>query len=342
MAKARILQIAACAARLRSAGREIQLMPAGQFRARDGRPHGIGHWRLDAAAAERLIALAHARRTPFVIDYEHQTLTAETSGQPAPAAGWFSRLEWREGDGLYAVDVEWTARARGMIDADEYRYLSPVFTFDPQTGVVRELLMAAVTNNPAIDGIADLAAARFSLTDNAPQEDPTVDEATLKALGLAKDATDEQIREAIAALTARAAKSSELEAQLAAAKAQPPADPDPAKYVPIEALTQLQQQVAALSSQVQGAEVERLVSQGLADGRLLPAMEDWARSLGKQDVAALRAYLDAAQPIAALTGSQTDGKPPVSEQSPLSEVEQAVCRQLGITEAEFLKSKEAN
>lgn len=154
-----MISIAALTARLRTPSTDIQLFPAGVFRARDGRPTGITGWRMDAASARELIALSGQRQTPFVIDYEHQTLYAETSGNPAPAAGWFERLEWREGDGLYAVDVEWTARATAMIEGDEYRYLSPVFKYD-KNGAVTELLMVAVTNNPAIDGIADVAAAR--------------------------------------------------------------------------------------------------------------------------------------------------------------------------------------
>lgn len=336
--------IAACAARIRSAGAEIQLFPAGSFRARDGRPDGVDAWVIDAQAAARVVALASQRRTPFVIDYEHQTLAAETSGQPAPAAGWFERLEWREGDGLYAVDVEWTERARAMIEADEYRFLSPVFRYDQNTGAVRELLMAAVTNNPAIDGIADLAAARY-LTTTTHEEVTGVDEETLKLLGLSPEASKDEIQEAVAALAAKATKTGELEEALATATAKIKADaadkPDPAKFVPVEAVQQLQSQVAALSAQVQGGEVERLVSQGLEDGRLLPAMEDWARSLGEKDVAALRSYLDSAQPIAALTGQQSGGRQPGADGSKLSETELAVCRQLGLTEDEFLKSKES-
>ncbi len=102
------------------------------------------------------------RADDFVIDYEHQTIQASKNGQPAPAAGWFKRLEWREGQGLFAVDVRWTARAAAMIVAREYRYISPVFGFDPTTGEVQSLQSAAITNNPALDGLTDIAAAKYS------------------------------------------------------------------------------------------------------------------------------------------------------------------------------------
>jgi phage I-like protein len=333
------IQVAACAARIRSAAAEIQLMPAGRFQARDGRPFKSGHWVLDASAAQRVIALSSSRSTPFVIDYEHQTLEAPTSGQPAPAAGWFSQLEWREGEGLYAVDVEWTDRARSLIESDEYRYISPVFKFDHNTGLVRELLMAGVTNNPAIDGIADLAAARFMTT---TEEDASVDKETLALLGLDEGASEEQIQAAVAALSDKAAKAADLEGELAVLRAQPPKDqkPDPTRYAPVSALTALQEELAALRGDLQTKEVDVLVQQGLDDGRLLKDMEGWARELGEKDVAALRSYLDKAQPIAALRGRQTEGREPGAGGSKLTDVELAVCRQLGMTEQDYLDTKE--
>jgi len=329
------LQIAACTTRLRKAGSEIQLFPAGVFRARDGRPHGIKGWRTDADIARRIVALATQRETPFVVDYEHQTLSAPDSGNPAPAAAWFQNLEWREGDGLYAVDVEWTAKAAAMIEGDEYRYLSPVFKFD-KSGAVTELLMAAVTNNPAIDGIADVAAARYL---HHPHEEATpVDEELLKMLGLEADATPEQIRAAIQALMEKANKADKAEADVAALRTQIE-KPDPEKFVPVSAMSELQTQVAALSTQIQTGEVDQLVKEGLDDGRLVKSMEGWARDLGTKDVAALRSYLDNAQPIAALSRQQTDGKKPPEGDNHLTDEELAVCRAMNQTPEEFLKAK---
>ncbi|MCC7083181.1 MAG: hypothetical protein IT530_21140 [Burkholderiales bacterium] len=130
----------------------VQLLPAGEFRARDGRP-GLGKsWRIDAAIAARLIAVANARQTRYVIDYEHQTILAAENGKPAPAAGWFKQLEWREGKGLYAVNVRWLPEARKMIEAGQYRYISPVFTYAP-SGEVQTLVAAALTNMPALDDL---------------------------------------------------------------------------------------------------------------------------------------------------------------------------------------------
>lgn len=340
-----LIGLAACTFEVQPGGREIQLTPAGLFRARDGRPHDVPAWRIDAAIAARLIARVAARANPLVIDYEHQTLAAEQNGQPAPAAGWFKRLEWREGQGLFAVDVEWTEKAAQMIAAKEYRFISPVLSYDKRTGEVLDLHMAALTNYPAVDGMADLAAraaARFDLTPHhTTEETSTVDREQLIALlGLATDATDEQIQQALTALKAKADQVGALQGEVAALKAQ---TPDPAKFVPVETVQAIQTELAALKSQITTKEIDDLVAAALADGRLLPAMENWARELGKKDVAALKSYIDAAQPIAALKCTQTGGKAPQGGQAgELDEAALEVCKQMGVDPAEYKKTLAAS
>ncbi|WP_338299071.1 phage protease, partial [Escherichia coli] len=114
------------------------------------------------------------------IDYEHQTLRAVNNGKPAPAAGWFSQVEWREGAGLYAIGVEWTENAAAMIAAGEYKFISPVFGYNKR-GEVIELLHAALTNTPALDGMdaVMLAAASRLASLSTETETTTVDEELL-------------------------------------------------------------------------------------------------------------------------------------------------------------------
>lgn len=164
--------IAACTFEIRVTESAIQLLPAGSFKARDGRPKEVAAWCIDGAIAARLIAQVAARSTDVVVDYEHQTISSVENGQPAPAAGWFHALEWREGVGLFATGVRWTDRAKAMINAGEYRYLSPVFSYDPKTGDVLDLHHVGLTNYPALDGMAALpalAAARFGLPSGKDQ-----------------------------------------------------------------------------------------------------------------------------------------------------------------------------
>ena len=145
-------------------GAALRILPSGSFRTKDGRPASmtasrITDWHLDVNIATQVLAVPPANADAYVIDYEHQTLNKEKNGQPAPAAGWFRGLEWRESEGLFMARIEWTERARTMIAGREYRYLSPVFSFNPQTGAVTAIHSVALTNDPALVGLADLAAA---------------------------------------------------------------------------------------------------------------------------------------------------------------------------------------
>lgn len=151
-------------------GAAVRILPAGTFRAHDGRPENLLGWRMDATIAAAVIARKPPGTTEFMIDYEHQSLNSSTNGKPAPAAGWFKRLEWREGDGLYMADITWTKSARAMIAAMEYRHLSPVFGFNSLTGAVTHIISVSLTNTPALNGLADLAAARAMLTSQGGSE----------------------------------------------------------------------------------------------------------------------------------------------------------------------------
>lgn len=327
---------------------EIQLFPAGEFSARDGRPGTeypqLKAWHLSGQGAARIIAEAAATRGDYVIDYEHQTLHAEDNGLPAPAAGWFHTMEWREGDGLYATDVRWTDKARRMIEAGEYRYISPVFNYDKSTGEVSGIQMAALTNYPGLDGHSDLAAraaARFSTQENH-EEESTVDRKKLiKLLGLKDDASDEEIQAALKAATDAQGELAALRKELgvgeegdakSAVAALKSKEPDMGEFVPKAVHDETRAQLAALRLNGEQAEVDRLIEDGLKDGRIAgQATADWLR---KQGLAALKAHLKDSAPVAALTATQTDGRKPKGggrkEDGELSEEELAVCKNMGI------------
>ncbi|HGW5506307.1 TPA: phage protease [Citrobacter koseri] len=318
----------------------IQLFPAGEFRARDGRPAECAAWIMTREVAERLIAAADARDTPYVLDYEHQTLRAAKNGQPAPAAAFFKKLEWREGEGLFAVDVEWTVAAAAMVEAKEYRFISPVFSYD-KTGQVLELLNAALTNTPALDGMDDvlLAAASLMTTYLTTEGNTEMDEEFLNELlsnlrwmlNLPTASTPEEVQaelEKIIALLSKgegtaAASVSLLDVlnereqtiQTIADLTAKLDTPDPAKWVSVDVMHAAVQQAAEKASTTSQAalatqEAETLITAALDDGRLLPAQEEWAKSLAKTDPESLKTFIGKAPKIAALTTSQTQGQPP--------------------------------
>lgn len=334
----------------------IQVTPSGHFTPSDGRVLDVPSWYIDASVAQSVIDRAKSRLTPPVLDYEHQTLKKEENGQPAPAAGRFLELEWREDSGLWGR-VELTARARQMIEDGEYLYFSPVFSY-ADDGRVLALLMGALTNDPAIDGMEPLArraAATFGHFTN--NEESNVDEllkAVIAALALDEQTNEEQ---AVAALTAlkpsldaskqaltklretlgldESATSEQIAACASQLKKQ---QVDPAKFVPVAAVTELQGQVAALTARLNGGEVDGLVQAALADGRLLPSLEPWARELGGKDAGALKTYLEKAPAIAALTSLQSNGAPDPHNHN-LTAAELEAAKLTGLSPAEYAKAK---
>lgn len=333
---------------------ELQLTPAGFFRPTDGRELKVPGWNINAAIAAKVIGRFNARKNDAVIDYEHQTLHKETNGQPAPAAGWIKEVFWQEGKGLIGR-VAMTARALAAIAAGEYKLFSPVFSYDAVTGDVLDLQMGALTNFPALDGLEPLtarAAATFGIN---PLEESPVNlllKAVLAALGLPETTTEDQAIAACSALNLTElrtqlgldAKAGSTEMVAACTSLKVKADtnaPDPAKFVPVSVADALKTDLAVLTAKVHGKEVDDLVAAALSVGKLLPAQEKWARDLGASNVAALTAYLDTAQPIAALTGTQTQGKQPAthSGEHGLTQEELAVCSATGIKPEDFAKNK---
>lgn len=320
--------IAACAISV-TPGSEIQLFPAGEFRATDGRPKDAPHWFIDAALARSIIAEFASRENKTVIDYEHQTILTAQNGQPAPASGWFSKLEWRD-DGLFAIDVEWTERATGMIDSGEYKYISPVFTYERKTGSITRIINAALTNNPALDGMDAVAANQLAQWINQPNNPETLKMEGLMEqlrwlLNLPVTATADEItaelQKAIDQIKSAAASAASVpgfdivtliksQSDQIAALNLAVNNPDPTKFVAVATMQTLQNELAALRAAKVDAEVNAVVAAAMATGQILPAQEAWARNHGKENLASLKAYLETAQPIAALTGTQTKGIAP--------------------------------
>lgn len=152
----------------------------------------------------------------------------------------------------------------------------------------------------------------------------------LEALGLSADASEDQ---ALAALKGLSDSIAAQSGTIAALKAQ---THDPAKYVPIETHVQTQNALAALTAKVEQDERDNLVEVALSDGRILPAQEAYWRA---QPVAALKAYLEVAQPVAALNGTQTGGKKPDSKNPNHSDADVAVMKALGLSAETFASGK---
>jgi len=333
---------------------DVQLVPAGAFSARDGRPGKGKSWTLSDAQGRAIAAslTAQAAKTAFVFDVDHQTLRAEQNGQPAPAAGWATQFEWRDGQGLYALNVRWTEQAKAWIEAGQYRYISPVITFSP-SGEVTGVLMAAITNYPALLGMdalgQELAAQLAGQFNPDPSPENTMDLAELLALlGLPATATKAEALTALAALRQAGNAAPVLPAALCSALGLQAGADEVAVMAALNARLQtndqagaqavaaLQGQLAALQAQINGQTVEALVAQGLESGQIAPALKDYCTELGRKDVALLQGFLAKAPKLP--SGTQTGGADPTAAAggvAALTADTREVLRRMGVTPEAF-------
>ena len=312
---------------------EMRILPAGAFKATDGRPGketADGYWHLTAALAAQVIAQVQGMGTDVLVDYEHQSLLTNKNGQPAPASAWLKKLEWRAGPpdqaGLWATDVTWTAKAKAAIEAGEYRYLSPVFAYNAEGQVLR-LASVALTNTPALDVLDPLtqraALGRMQLADaaqapefltalpTAQKGDPMTPE-QIAALTKERDTSTTQLAVLTTQVTALTAERDKANTELAALKAK----------------------AAEAQAEADKAAHAALLTAALTDGRLTPLQKPWAE---KQPLAALSEFLDSATAVAALTRQAKPGDS--GGAAGLSEQELAMCTKMGVKAEDFLKAK---
>lgn len=334
-----------------------QLLPAGEFRARDGRPLDAPYWYLDAEIATRLIEQVRSSGQDVLIDYDHETILKAKNGLgQALAAGRFGadEIEWRE-SGLW-IKPRLTPKAQQHVSDGEYLFLSAVFPYD-SNGVPLELRMAALTNDPGITGmqsIATLAAEFFydPQDQHYPQktkEKPMKEQLRqlLAKLGVTvadnAELSDEQGVAALSALDTLLSDKQTADEKVATLSAQ--ADTvDLSKYVPKATYDATVQQLAVLSAQTADAEVQNIITKARNEGRVIEAEVDYLQGFGKQQgVAALSAMLEARPKIAVLSAKQTDvTKPAEAEKlAVLSADEQTAAKLLGLSPEEFIKQKEA-
>lgn len=304
---------------------EAHLLPVGPFRSGDVRPAECEAWLLDAEIAAKVIALAAARKTDTLIDYEHQSLRSVDNGKKVVAAGWIpNSFEWRDGKGLYAVNIVWTDKAKRMIAAKEYRYISAVFYYDSSTGEVLEIISVALTNTPAVDGLDALAQAAlsrggFTVSSTTEGADMALTDKEVAALTADRDSAKQQlaalttenvtIKTSLAALTT---ENADLKGKVAA----------------------IEKEKAEAALTAEKAKHAEVLQAALTDGHLTPAQKTWAE---KQSLVALTEYLDASKPLT-LLNKQNDGKDKAGAHG-LNDVELAYSTKMGVKPEEFIKSK---
>lgn len=294
----------------------VQLTPAGpEIVGRDGR-----RFRMTDPAA--VVARFNAANQPIIVDISHATETAER-GAPVPAQGWVEEMAVR--DGAIWGRVNWTKPGRALMEAQAYRYLSPVLLLAKKSGEVVGLRSAALVHRPNLE-----MAALNSQSDD-PKETPIMDKAICDALGLAANATATDVVVAINALK------NDHEVALNSAQ-----HPDPDKFVPKAdhdlALNELEE-LRTDAKEREAAAMNDAVDAAIAAGKIAPAAREYhLNSCQALGLAAFEKHVDG---LPVLTGGKPAPKTaPAKTTTALNEEERYAMDQLGLTVEEFKAAKE--
>lgn len=316
----------------------IELIPTGVLRLGDERGV-VGKITDPAALIARSLSAAPGGVLP--IDFDHGLDGLGTgSGQ---AAGWITGLEVEAG--RIMASVEWTPAGAQALRDKSYRFISPTFFTPKGGGEVTHIARAGLTNNPAFGELKQLA---------SQQEDDPMPQ-WLKDLAVVLGMPDETDETKIAAAASTAVAVARRAGQIVTAagltgdlddtkvtaitaKITAAAAPDPAKFAPLSVVTELQGQVASLTTALTGDKVDRVIAAASEAGKLSPAMQDWAKGYAASDMAGFEKWL-AAAPVIAPGGTLITSLQPKGVQGGLTAEEKQVCAATGVSEEAFLATK---
>lgn len=328
----------------------VQLLPAGEFRGRDGR----GPYRNDDPEGVVRATMDYQAGADIPIDYDHQSIHSAGNGQPAIAAAWINQLEVRNGE--VWGHVTWTDKGAAHVTRREYRYLSPVFLHGAKDGRVSRLETVALTNQPNLL-LTAIASRRFGGEAQPPTrgEDMDLKKTLASILGLSHDSTDDAVAAKVQGLVAAAHSASaglvaiaraveapegagpDVIAEQVRAVASRAASPDPAKFVPIAMYQETASSLSALRNDVAASKAKDLLEQAKSAHKVTPAMEMWASDYAAKDPEGFKSWMAAALPVMTPGSDAAAGGPPQGG-GKLTDVDRAICAQLGIPAEEYVKN----
>lgn len=317
--------IAACSMSLSAQSENFVIIPEGEFSGIDGRPFDAPAWILTPERGREIVAVLNQRHIDMVIDYEHATLKAIETGEPAPAAGWLkpNGFVYVEGVGICSTQFEWTDKAKNFIASGEYKYISPVLFYN-KTGAVIGLHSVALTNKPNLDQLPEAKLAAAAQDFLSTFQDSEMNEELLERLrwmlNLPISATAEDI---IAELNKLVAQLQEMTGTTVAANAQNLFDvvavmnqlkvaansqttPDLTQFVPMAVYQEAVAKAGNADAAVKAKEIDDLITAACSDGRLTgDATINWVKDQAKINPDFVKAHLESLPKIAALTQQQT-------------------------------------
>lgn len=342
--------IAACSMSLSAQSEHFVIIPEGEFRGIDGRPFDATAWILTPERGHQIVAVLNQRHIDMVVDYEHATLKAIETGEPAPAAGWLkpNGFVYVEGVGICSTQFEWTDKAKNFIDSGEYKYISPVLFYN-KTGAVIGLHSVALTNKPNLDQLPEAKLAAAAQDFLSTSQDSEMNEELLERLrwmlNLPVSATAEDI---IAELNKLTSQLNERTGTTIAANAQNLFDAvaaidqlkvaannqvDPTQFVPMAVYKEALSNASTANANAQAKELDDLIVAACSDGRLTgKATIDWVKGKAETNPEFVKSYLEDLPKIAALTQQQTQTTrtPANHQQGQFTEEDHAVAAAMGM------------
>lgn len=186
---------------------EVQLAPFGSFRGllRDGERELAIDQQCTPEAFKQMVEAFQAEGRELLVDFEHDS----ENGGSTEAAAWITELRVDPDLGLMAT-FKFTDSGAEAVTQRRLRYLSPCWEAG-EDGVPTRLLSVGLTNKPnlPVRPILNRRPAAFNTVEEPKKEHTTMKDQIIAALGLAPEATDEEILSAVQALMERNA---ELEA----------------------------------------------------------------------------------------------------------------------------------
>lgn len=298
----------------------VEVLPPGPtVTGRDGRT-----WSYDPAQV-LAATKAHTAGADLPFDYVHATELKAPQGEDAPASGWAREYRINE-RGAIEARVEWTAKARNAIAEREYRYISPVFTYD-DAGRIHRFSSFGLVNKPNL--LTKALNAEQPTTENIPM----LAAAIRAALGLPETATEDEAVAAIKAL--KEAKETALNSEKA---------PSLQLYVPRGDYNALEQRARNAEQQLKQREEDELktainteIDAALKAGKITPATKAYHLAACQEEggLERFREFVKAAPSVTATV--VPEGKVDEQNKTALNAEQQQAARMFGMTDAQYLK-----
>lgn len=361
----------------------ICLVPAGdKIQALDGRKFGNPN-------PDSIVEMFNADPRKVPIDYEHSTEIKAPNGEPAPAAGWIVAMEVR--DGAVWGQCEWNPNGISSLTNHEYKYLSPAFEHTKSGVITKivssaltnrpaldmpelahsismcmvekrdgkwvvlsesgDMLGEHDTEEEAEKQLQAIEASKHSSKGSASAQEKPMDPKLLSLLGLAADATVDQVIKAITEIKDSSSKTaSELKASQDALATARAVTPSLDKFVPRSDFDAALARASAAEKQIQDEKkaahdkaVNDEVDAACVAKKITPASKDFYLSTcaSEEGLTKFREFIKGAPVVVPDSGIDDKPKPTGSDEPKVTDEALAIAARCNVTKEKFIATASA-